>query len=55
MELLRRCTVAGSYAYTGVGVKRDDQTFRSADELYAKIPIGAAQLEAELERTGRCR
>ena len=52
MELLRRCTVAGSYAYTGLGVKHDDQTFRSADELYAKIPLGAAQLEAELERSG---
>lgn len=52
MELVRRCEVAGSYRYTGVEPKRDDQMFRSADELYAKIPLGAAQLEAELERHG---
>jgi hypothetical protein len=52
MELVRRCEVAGDYRYTGVEPKRDDQMFRSADELYAKIPLGAAQLEAELERHG---
>lgn len=52
MELLRRCTVAGRYEYTGVGAKRDDQVFKSADELYARIPLGAAQLEGELERHG---
>jgi len=52
MELVRRCQVAGAYRYTAVEPKRDDQMFRSADELYAKIPIGAAQLEAELERHG---
>jgi formylglycine-generating enzyme required for sulfatase activity len=52
MELLARCTVTGSYGYTGLGVKHDDQTFKSADELYAKIPLGAAHLEAELERHG---
>lgn len=52
MELLRRCTVTGRYEYTGVGAKRDDQVFRSADELYAKIPLGAAQLEGELARHG---
>lgn len=52
MELLRRCSVAGNYAYTGVGAKRDDQVFRTADELYTKIPLGAAQLEGEIERHG---
>ena len=52
MQLLRRCSVAGGYGYTGLGIKHDDQTFRSADELYAKIPLGAAQLEGELERHG---
>ncbi len=51
MEIVRRCVVGGRYAYTGVEPKRDDQMFRNADELYAKIPIGAAQLEAELSRS----
>ena len=50
MEVVRRCTVRGRYDYTAVEPKRDDQLFRSADDLYAKIPIGAAQLEAELAR-----
>lgn len=52
MEIVRRCTVPGQYDYTAVEPKRDDQLFRSADDLYAKIPLGAAQLEAELERHG---
>jgi hypothetical protein len=52
MEVVRRCTVPGQYGYTAVEPKRDDQLFRSADDLYAKIPLGAAQLEAELERHG---
>lgn len=52
MEVVRRCTVQGLYSYTAVEPKRDDQLFRSADDLYAKIPIGAAQLEAELARHG---
>ena len=52
MEIVRRCEVGGRYGYTSVAPKRDDQEFRSADELYAKIPLGAAQLESELERHG---
>jgi formylglycine-generating enzyme required for sulfatase activity len=52
MEVVRRCAVPGSYDYTAVEPKRDDQLFQSADDLYAKIPIGAAQLEAELARHG---
>lgn len=52
MQVLRRCTVAGSYRYTGLGIKHDDQMFRSADELYAKIPLGATELQGELERHG---
>jgi hypothetical protein len=52
MEIVRRCVVAGRYGFTAVEPKRDDQEFRSADELYAKIPLGAAQLESQLERHG---
>ncbi len=52
MEVVRRCKVAGRYSYTAVEPKRDDQTFSNTTELYAKIPLGAAQLEAELERHG---
>lgn len=52
MEIVRRCQVIGRYGFTAVEPKRDDQEFRSADELYAKIPLGAAQLESQLERHG---
>ncbi len=52
MEVVRRCKVTGGYRYTPVEPKRDDEVFKSADELYAKIPLGAVQLEAELERHG---
>jgi hypothetical protein len=52
MEVLPRCSVAGSYAYAAFEPKRDDQVLRTTDELYAKIPLGAAQLEAALEKSG---
>ncbi|PCC70928.1 Formylglycine-generating enzyme, required for sulfatase activity, contains SUMF1/FGE domain [Nannocystis exedens] len=52
MELLRGCTAPGSYRYQGVQPKREDYVFKRADDLYAKIPLGAANLEAELERHG---
>jgi len=52
MEVVRRCVVPGRYGYTAVEPKRDDQLFRSADDLYAKIPLAAVQLAAELERHG---
>lgn len=51
MELLR-CWAPGGYTYQGLEPKRDDYVFKRADELYAKIPLGAASLEAELERHG---
>lgn len=54
MELLR-CTAPGAYSYQGVQPKRDDYVFSRSDELYAKIPLGAASLEAELERHGALR
>lgn len=52
MELLRGCSAPGSYRYQGVQPKREDYRFERADDLYAKIPLGAANLEAELERHG---
>ncbi len=52
MELVRRCQVVGRYGFTAVEPKRDDQEFRSADDLYAKIPLGAVELETQLERHG---
>ena len=53
MELITTCTVAGSYAYTGVTPKSETIKITNADELYAKIPIGAVKLEGKLERDGQ--
>lgn len=52
MEVLPGCRAVGRYRYRGVQPKQDDHTFRHASDLYAKIPLGAASLEAELERHG---
>ena len=52
MELLSRCRVEGKYRYTPVTLQSDQISIRDADELYAKMPIGAAKLEGELEKSG---
>jgi hypothetical protein len=53
MEVLSACTVKGSYGYTPLTRKRDHVTVHDADELYAKIPLGAASLEGTLHRAGQ--
>ncbi|MCB9566917.1 MAG: SUMF1/EgtB/PvdO family nonheme iron enzyme [Myxococcales bacterium] len=55
MEILRRCEASGRYGFTALERKDDEAIMRSADDLYAKIPLGAARLEAELERHGALR
>jgi hypothetical protein len=53
MEVLTRCKVSGSYAYTPVTLQSERITIHDADELYANIPVGAAKLEGELEKSGQ--
>ncbi len=53
MEVLTRCTVRGSYKYTPVTLQSERITIHDADDLYAQIPIGAAKLEGELEKSGQ--
>lgn len=52
IEVLRECEVPGQYSYLGLTRKNDRVKIRSADELYAQLPIGAARLEAKLARQG---
>ena len=52
MEVLRRCSAAGAYKYTGTTRRDDEVSIRDQDELYANIPVHAAQLEATLRRAG---
>jgi len=53
MEVLSACKVTGSYGYTAITRKHDHVTVRDADDLYAKIPLGAVSLEGTLQRTGQ--
>jgi hypothetical protein len=53
MRLLDACRVAGSYRFKRTTIARDTIDIRDADELWAKIPLGAASLEGELEASGR--
>jgi len=53
MEVLTTCNVAGAYDYVEVTQKREGVKIRNADELYAQLPVGAAGLEAKLERSGQ--
>ena len=52
MELINNCSVAGNYRYISVTPKSENIRITNADELYAKIPIGAVKLEGKLERDG---
>jgi hypothetical protein len=53
MRVLANCSVAGTpYRYVGTTRKHDEDHIRTADELYAKLPLGAAHLEGTLQRAG---
>ncbi len=53
MEVLDRCKAPGAYGYSGVSRKNDHVAIRDADELYANVPLGAAKLEATLQKKGQ--
>lgn len=50
LEVLRGCgpLLYTSYRYRGITPKSETVTMRDADELYARMPVGAARLEAKL-------
>jgi hypothetical protein len=53
MRILPRCQVKGAYGWQRTTVASDTLDIQNEDELYAKLPLGAAALEGELQRTGR--
>lgn len=53
MELITNCSVIGNYEYLSVTPKSENVKITNADELYAKIPIGAVRLEGQLARSGQ--
>jgi hypothetical protein len=53
MQVLAGCTVPDiGYRYVATTVKEENVSIRTTDELYAKLPFGAARLEATLEQSG---
>jgi hypothetical protein len=45
--------MTGAYSWRRTTISTDTVEILSADELFAKLPLGATTLEGELERTGR--
>lgn len=52
MRVLDECRARGSYAFRATSVAVDGFTVADEDELWAKLPLGAAALEGELRRSG---
>jgi hypothetical protein len=52
MQVLDGCTAPVKYGYSPITRKKDRVVMRDADDLYANIPVGAARLEAKLEKSG---
>lgn len=52
IEVLPRCSAGGHYRYAGTEYKRDIVSMKDADELYTNLPLGAAKLEARLQKSG---
>ena len=53
MEVLDRCSVATGYRYQGTTRSQDKVVVRDEDDLYAKLPLGAAGLEGDLQQSGQ--
>lgn len=52
MDLLPACDVGGEYDFVALERKQERVTIRNEDELYARLPVGAASLEGKLARSG---
>jgi hypothetical protein len=53
MRLLPECRVKGEYHWQRTTAATDSLEINDADELFAKLPLGAASLEGELKRSGK--
>jgi hypothetical protein len=52
MRVLPNCRVGGGYVWQRTTPASDYVEINNEDDLYAKLPLGAASLEGELKRTG---
>lgn len=53
LRLLETCHPEGTYTFHRTSLASDTLEITSTDELYAKLPLGAASLEDELSSSGR--
>jgi hypothetical protein len=53
LRMLPACRAAGNYTWRRTTAATDVIEIHNADELYAKLPLGAVSLEGELEQRGR--
>lgn len=53
LRIIPECNVPGTYDWHRTTLATDTLEIRNADELYAKLPIGAISLEGELARSGQ--
>ncbi len=53
LKMLAGCRVPGSYRWRRTTTASDLVEIHNADELYAKLPLGAVSLEGELQRSGK--
>jgi hypothetical protein len=53
MRLLPQCRVRGGYQWQRTTISTDSLEINDADELFAKLPLGASSLEGELKRSGK--
>jgi hypothetical protein len=53
MRIVDSCVLGGGYDWRRTTLATDMVDIRSADDLYAKLPLGAVALEGELARSGR--
>ncbi len=53
LRIVDTCRPKGSYDWSKSTLSRDTVEINDADDLYAKLPLGAVQLEGALKRSGR--
>ena len=53
MRILPECNVSGTYVWQRTSAATDFIEIHDDDELWAKLPLGAASLEGELRSSGR--
>lgn len=53
MRILPQCRLRGRYTWQRTTPATDQLEINNEDELYAKLPLGAASLEGELKRAGK--